>query len=452
MKRILSREESRAALVAGLRTGRGFPALYYAGVSCMVDAELRRTVDAAISAGVRLPTSRETRDAIADMARQGQLTPAEERWYRRYTPVLNDVPTSYRPKGTDEVGQVSDLPGDGELHGGDGNSGECDHAATSARDDAAEILAAMEDLDHESESAPEWEAEAPAEDGNPEPLQEASQPSATAEVQADDPEGEAEDEPDRAGARPNRDSAKQPGNAAPRDHNQDEDAGHSSDAAGETASPSRASHDQWGGVYAELELRPPTPGQQYARGLLRAFVERELGTRGAASPRIDARRLVRECVSRRYAVHRAQRHELDRRRVLVAVDVSGSCSASCGRALDAAYDLAAADERVVLATHSNGWCVAAVVGQQLRQYQNIALHEFVHPLRLASRILWLGDVDGLWTLRELIDAGHSCVWLDSECASYGDPQERPAPGGLRNTRYFRRCSTLQDFIYVLRRL
>lgn len=41
-----------------------------------------------------------------------------------------------RPKGTDEVGSVSENPGDGDLHGGDGNSGECDAPAQTSSQEA----------------------------------------------------------------------------------------------------------------------------------------------------------------------------------------------------------------------------------------------------------------------------------------------------------------------------
>lgn len=99
--------------------------------------------------------------------------------------------------------------------------------------------------------------------------------------------------------------------------------------------------------------------QNQARRLvaaMRRLVETTCATSGAVGPRYDGRKLIRELASRRYALHRARRAEVDIRDLVIAVDQSMSCAPTVAATYEAA--MAAAHllprDRVAVILHSNG--------------------------------------------------------------------------------------------------
>lgn len=427
-----------------------------------------------------------------------------------------------RPKGTDEVADVSSSPGDGELHGGDGNSAECDHASASAADGPRERsadgeprcspgTATGERSRSDAAASPTGGAgqETGCEQaGGPSRAEEQADSSVEAEpgdatgpeagmsprdVEATPPDGRAaqpargEESRDEAAQFPGQGregDAGHPKQDAPTGEEDGEQAASSSDSGGSHSFTLRRA---WGGVHARVEdyIRGGDRSlRRQAINALRAFVDRECGTHGDTSPRLDGRRLVRELASRRYALGRCLREEQERRRVLVLVDVSGSCSASCGEALSACQALACSDSRVLIVTHSNGWPVESIrdgrvidTGQHddgRRQWAEVAewWSRLIRESNLARRLIVMGDGDGSWVYEHLCSTGHSLIWLDSYSASrHGAREEtwrvatwqdgwQDGGGAFRECRravrerrltYWTGCNSARDFIDALTR-
>jgi hypothetical protein len=163
--------------------------------------------------------------------------------------------------------------------------------------------------------------------------------------------------------------------------------------------------------------------------LLRRVIHVEIGAKGRETPRVDARTLVRELVSRRCAIGRARRHEGDIRELVLAVDESPSCArvvaALYATALAIARDLPAGKASVIL--HSNGYSVRirddAPCGRWLRtaiaeRSRRLTRHYYAASQREASEEIWrviagrrpglvlaLGDHDADWALEILRDGG-----------------------------------------------
>jgi hypothetical protein len=112
----------------------------------------------------------------------------------------------------------------------------------------------------------------------------------------------------------------------------------------------------WGGVHLDRSAGQEISGRDtraVATALLR-LAAAELGSAGDPTPRLDGARLVREIVGRSYRLPRARREEAEPQRLLVAIDVSGSCAVWCS-ALAAGVERAAeADPRIRGLLHSNG--------------------------------------------------------------------------------------------------
>lgn len=216
---------------------------------------------------------------------------------------------------------------------------------------------------------------------------------------------------------------------------------------------------------------PPQPPRRFsrqdlllARQAIARFVEQQSGGIDP-SPRFDARRLVTELASRRYGISRARRLETQRQRVLVGVDVSGSCSATCQEAHWAAQALAAVDPRVVLWTHSNGYTMQLVVdGKEVLEFgdcrHNTPPEETARQLlslNLQAAIV-MGDWDASPVYAALANAGCRLVWLDSFACNAGaarrSPLARSDTGHLFRpgcrVDYWTRCRGLTDFLTVLK--
>jgi hypothetical protein len=182
--------------------------------------------------------------------------------------------------------------------------------------------------------------------------------------------------------------------------------------------------------------------------LLRRIIETEIGARGRETPRVDARTLVREIVSRRCAIGRARRHEADIRELVLAVDESGSCSAVVNTlyatALTIARNLPSGKASVLL--HSNGYCVRVADGAPCAPWlkKEIALrehllsrHYYAVSQQAASADIWravakrrpglvlaMGDHDADWMLEIMSDAGTNTLAIHHHAVA-------PGYGGVR---------------------
>lgn len=153
------------------------------------------------------------------------------------------------------------------------------------------------------------------------------------------------------------------------------------------------------------------------------------------SPRVDAYKLVKELVSKRYALARASKEELSSvpRRIIIAADVSGSCSASSGATVGICRALCDIWPEIVFVTHVNG-LINTIEGK------TVSTEDYAIPTGVSydeaarqSAPLWkqlskgavgalfFGDVDGieLWSNVWQDRSSMPVLWLDSYCASYG---------------------------------
>jgi hypothetical protein len=169
------------------------------------------------------------------------------------------------------------------------------------------------------------------------------------------------------------------------------------------------------------------------------------------TPRVDGRKLVRELVIRRVNLARVERREGTLPIVVLAADVSGSCSAVCDETLAAdvsgscsavcdetlaaAVAIAEDLDEVVVVRHSNGILVDAVgaaVGNRagrIQPDQAERLADFVGSLRrpVAAVVAW-GDQDAGHDYAALCARGADTFLLDSYAARHG---ARPASAILR---------------------
>jgi len=144
------------------------------------------------------------------------------------------------------------------------------------------------------------------------------------------------------------------------------------------------------------------------------------------SPRIDGASLVKEMMSRRWALSRMRREELEPqpRTILVAADVSGSCSASSGHTVGVCQALTAVWPELLFVTHANGWVATVTQAGVTTDYccsdtRAPRIAELVKGHKILG-VLLFGDADGLSELEPVWrDERCQVVWLDSYCASFG---------------------------------
>lgn len=359
-----------------------------------------------------------------------------------------DVPLPERAEAerTDHrVGEdapISDGPHtnpDADTHGGDGNSGEVDHAAQTRADDRS------------SDSACDAGAIGDTPDGQPDSRGAgtdcstvcASGDDAGSRTEADGsetregsgmPTGQGDCGPDEGtgemgahrraehGARDESAAGtRAPAEACAADGATESDAqppsGH-----GEAGSP-EPRHSA-GGHYLAVDIYDPTRLERIAArrvtDLFSRIVEQEAGIRGAPSPRIDARALARELVSQRMAIHRARRLEREPREMVIAVDDSGSCSGVVRALYATAVAIARSvpTNKVSVLIHSNGYSLRAgeivqpwLARELARRKRELDRHYFATTQRTASEEIWrvianrrpsivlaLGDHDADWAL------------------------------------------------------
>lgn len=338
-----------------------------------------------------------------------------------------------RPKETNEVHPSSDGGrSDATTHGGDGNSGECDYTAqTSAAEPRTGGRHAEPGLGEPGQqslaasSEPDPPARSDASDGGAlegdEGVAKAAQKSGADDADRDP--GRAESSAQMRTGDPGPEgptlveSAKGDDDDAP-EHVARGGAGSSSDTA-----PAQPIHSDAGGgpvtpdtpvrrfggwtddEVARLRSRALSrPAREIGRALVRLIRAFDVGGTDE-SPRLAGSRLVRELVSRRCALSRARRRELTRQVVVLACDVSGSCSAVRDDTLAACLAVVESHDDVVVVKHSNGllWdCDHGDLAQWLDQLET--------PV---GAVIAFGDWDAGHWYQRVVESGTPLVWLDS---------------------------------------
>lgn len=338
-----------------------------------------------------------------------------------------------RPKGTDEV-----APGDGKtedslLHGGDGNSGEVDHAAQTAAQmprEGAGGGSQSEDMAIEADAAS----------------------SKTLPVQK-----MGDTHPSAAGLKP---PGGEPGLSSETSSESQQPCSRTADPEGTaltsadthlslleaaedgstTAAESDLPKGLFGGMTADREearqqiatLR--SEGRRLVKELRRLIRMSECGLQGHPSPRFVPHKLVREMLSSRWSLNKARREEMDLPVFAVMADLSGSCSATSTQTLAACYTIAAEmPDRVVVIEHSNGE-VTDVVRGDVRTTMPLDKYGHRHPgtrldewyernvHRPLGGVLFFGDWDGshhLGRLAAQMTEESVIVWLDSHAKKSG---------------------------------
>lgn len=379
----------------------------------------------------------------------------------------------YAPKGTDAVvealARVSDA-----VHGGDGSSGEVDHRAATPSShatpppsgEAGQLpgtdSAATAEAPGRVSPAGADEAPAAADAARAAPATAESEPTPS-EGGEDDRRGEsptaapipgpdrtADAEPAEGAAATETDAADQPdrdGPVAPqggvttdgahRTHHigsgregGDTDPGQSDAAEAALASAPASSDGEagspkgtHGGRHADAATarrRAAALGhdaREVARALRRLIRADDVGAGEDPSPRLDGGRLVREIAGRSYRLSRARREEMVPSRIVIAPDLSGSCSAAAPETLAAAMAIAAEMPEVSVVETSNGQ----------------RLDDQPWDWTQVRTLLVLGDWDGGEIYRDAAEAGVRVLWLDSYGKAGGPrPSRDHAKGRFRD--------------------
>jgi hypothetical protein len=274
-----------------------------------------------------------------------------------------------REKNTSEVAESNQQ--DGELHGGDGNSAEVESQAETDSDQARQSSQECE----ESESDETESAEARETDEDPE----------NAEIQEE----------------------------MLKEFLQDL-----------SQSGRKSSH-----AVTTLEETAPVKDKFTIKLVneLQKLVDKEFG-QGEMSPRIDGKKLIKELVSRRVKLSNAYKEELEVKRVLLMVDVSGSCSASAGGNLEACRAIYETNpDKVALVLHANG-TPSEVLGYDPYEHAYSWDEDFIKSINYYTKESWalvinFGDDDALDHLNAMHEKGAKILVLDSYCARSGEAYE-----------------------------
>lgn len=355
-------------------------------------------------------------------------------------PVVPVAPPKSRPKGTDEVAETGDEPDDGELHGGDGASGEVERE--DARNEgsggcAGETIGLAGAKPQGGGKPPKdvTDAQTPPRgggqgerqaDGTPQGEPPAGPPSAAGAARREVRE-------DETGATPDDDTESDtpelaPGEAKPSGERRRGKAPRPDHDSGDASSPAAASTTRrsFGGVVVtpeEIEREMPV-ARQAAGQVVRAIrrLADDLGTLGDPTPKLDGARLVRELAGKSYRLARARRAAAEPAVVAILVDVSGSCAGVANALLASAVEAARLDDRVAVIVHSNGQMVDGYrpIGRPLAGLtwaHDDTVGELLAPLLSAGRIgrvIWAGDGDGMPDLVMLAKASaRPLIWADS---------------------------------------
>jgi hypothetical protein len=151
------------------------------------------------------------------------------------------------------------------------------------------------------------------------------------------------------------------------------------------------------------------------------------GPSGDPTPRIRAKKLVTELVTRRMNLTRCHREELESKKVILAVDVSGSC-ATFGPTLEVALkEVAAKKPHVLVVLHSNGFVVEITQGKKSEKFDETqGLLEVVKGFGdTLGLVVGIGDSDALLAYQAAAEAT-KFIWLNNYLASRGVPQRAHA--------------------------
>jgi hypothetical protein len=378
-----------------------------------------------------------------------------------------------RPKGTDEVAEQSDDPSEkAEKHGGDGASGEVDDGSPTGGDseqegeagaggDGGPVPTDARAACEEHASSEPGEGLSRGEGGDPGDDPTAPSPGETRAGEAPGAEGEdhtsATEEPEEHSRQDDIPDEVSPEAARSAGKSKGSHCGCGQDR-GEAASPSVTPRDEHGGQFASLRrsravIARDKSRRRAARRLARRLDQLFAGwTVGGLdeSPRIDSRRLVKHLAAKRGGLHRCVRREIDPRHelIILAADVSGSCSAVAEDTVAAIAAVAEHDDRVVLVTHSNGFpheIQGGPAGRKIARPVEAADTGF-DPVteRHAGTMVWwqdlvqrhrivgavaLGDSDAR-RVYELLASLAPLVWLDSYAKAAGVKRRKPPIPGV----------------------
>lgn len=376
-----------------------------------------------------------------------------------------------RPKDTSEVREQSDAPSDeSPYHGGDGASGECEPQKMSASEGPspegqAEGSAsgacpsghvgarAQTGRGDQGSSAPTTaeggsalaaKSASPAgEAGSGSARGDAPAPGAPADPtstsnRSDRPHvqghpGEDGSSLARGGARDasgegSAEATVSQGAGAASEQNAPAEGVRSQDRLGAQSAEIRSSRGDGGnhlGTPAEPSPADRRAGREIAR-LLSRIVGAVAPLGDEPSPRLDGQKLAEELVSRRLQLSRCRKIEIARWTMVLAIDVSGSCSASCRASYAAAVSVAEAHpDNVVLVIHSNGHVYSTSASKSPRLAgvrPGTRLSDVVERLGAECRLVinW-GDLDAIMEAREVSQRSPACrmIWLDSYLKSAG---------------------------------
>lgn len=185
----------------------------------------------------------------------------------------------------------------------------------------------------------------------------------------------------------------------------------------------------YGGQHVKWKTALPNKHSRLLQKALQTLVLKTCGAQGEASPKTDAKRLVRELVTQRVALSRTKRETLEKRYILVLIDASGSCAGVCEEFLTAAQAIQERDDRVLLVIHSNGIPLQYIERGQVQSTsfptdetdETVLLQPYLSFLRgrALGLVLAFGDGDAVEVYRHFVERGSYLVWLDSYCKRYG---------------------------------
>jgi hypothetical protein len=279
-----------------------------------------------------------------------------------------------REKETDEVAEQSDDPSeDAEMHGGDGNSGEVDAPAETSSEEprAADLSAAGM---ASGEGSEDLDSESQSEDVVPE-------------------EADASERKTRGKTKP-------------------------------IITP-----------VVPCEIRKGKELVTILEKLFKGWMKPSDDIGGYVnSPRIDGVKVCKAAYTLQYS--QLQREELDTKpkRIIVAADVSGSCSASSGMTCGICEQLTLLWPELVFVRHANGDIMDYTVDGEIHSSRvsytwenNTTWESLVDQYKIMGAILF-GDADGFAHFSKLWrDLNAPTAWLDSYCCSHGVVKEAEMP-------------------------
>jgi len=201
------------------------------------------------------------------------------------------------------------------------------------------------------------------------------------------------------------------------------------EAATPTAkSPSFKGRQSFGGIYATWDSVASLTREErkYARDILRALRRIikafSTGLDGEYSPRYNGKQLARELVGKTGRINRARRRELEVGQIIVACDVSGSCSASAYETVLAAKALTLEYQNIVVVIHSNGYIInitaaGKTTANDLDGNNSIKMWDCL--LTDATVMIAFGDYDAVHIYKRILADNKKLIWLDSYAAKAG---------------------------------